>query len=324
MLIKSSTPDDPNAAKYASFVAFSDASVGLLFTKHTDVVTRIEEAVFPFRVEAAVTATGIGLNGDDVGQFVARRIFEAIIEKAQGSYLYQPAWVNQVIPSVLDACLKTNLAFRLKGLSQPVKPESLGQVAFMRELLAHEVPLVIGTGPTGTGKTHLAIAAGLSFLAARDDHHLVMTRRFQVRGGWSAPDQGDPFGVFYDILHDLIGRDDTDALIARGKIEIAPFDFVRGRTFHKTFFIVDDAQDFTVDSMRMAVTRMGRNGRTIVIGDPAQAQLPMGVHSGVQHLMDMVGGADFARIHHFENRQIIRNATVAQLDKLYSEHSAAS
>lgn len=334
MLIKPSKPaetGDPNAVNFASFVAFSDASVGLLFTKNTDLVARIEEMVFPFRVEAAITSTGIGLNGDEVGQFVAGRIFEAIIENVPQSYDYQPARFQEIMSKELRNCLKMDLAFRLKGVPHAVKPMCLGQVAYMQDLLAQKVPLVFGVGPTGTGKTHLAIAAGLSLLATEKIQHLVITRPHHIYDGDVVTrtaredlDRDDQFTVFYDILHDLIRQEEIDNLTAHGKLEIVPLGQMRGRTFNQSMVILDEAQDMTVSKMRMAVTRMGRNSRTIVTGDPSQASLRTGEQSGLQHLMTLVGAKDFARIHHFDNDQIIRNETVARLEKLYADLDVAS
>lgn len=158
---------------------------------------------------------------------------------------------------------------------------SLSQAAFMNAMLSGHRSLIFGVGPTGTGKTHLAIAAGLNQVAESRFKTLVITRpRVRLEGEIMTPElhaetaYNEQLTPIEDELYALIGRADTRRQIDQGLIEIMPLGRMRGRTFNETFVVVDEAQNMTVRKMRMAVTRLGRGSRMVVTGDPVQNDLP--------------------------------------------------
>jgi phosphate starvation-inducible PhoH-like protein len=202
---------------------------------------------------------------------------------------------------------------------------SLSQAAFMNAMLFSPRSLIFGVGPTGTGKTHLAIAAGLNQVAELRFKSLVITRpHVRLEGEIMTPElraetaYGEQLTPIEDELHALIGREDTRRRIEKGLIEIVPLGRMRGRTFNETFVVVDEAQNMTVRKMRMAVTHLGRGSRMIVTGDPVQNDLPSGETSGLTHLLGMIAGTDLAMVHQFQNIEIIRNDLVARIEMLYS------
>lgn len=121
-----------------------------------------------------------------------------------------------------------------------------------------------------------------------------------------------------DALHDLIGRDETKRQMEHGLLEITPLGRMRGRSFNECFMLIDEAQNMAKKMMRMALTRLGRNSRMVVTGDPAQIAMAGDEPSGLPHILKHIDGTDIALVHQFQNHQIIRNATVARIEAIYS------
>jgi len=235
------------------------------------------------------------------------------------------ALIRDTVATVVKNALKHELSYSLAGLRGALHPMSLSQTAFMSTMLSGHRSLIFGVGPTGTGKTHLAIAAGLNQVAESQFKKLVITRpRVRLEGEIMTPElraettYSEQLTPIEDELHALIGRADTRRRIEQGLIEIMPLGRMRGRTFNETFIVVDEAQNMTVRNMRMAVTRLGRGSRMVVTGDPVQNDLPSGETSGLTHLLGMIAGTDLALVHQFQNVEIIRNDLVARIETLYS------
>jgi phosphate starvation-inducible PhoH-like protein len=296
-----------------------------LLAERNGLIDWIEDATSPFYFRLSETPNGVRIEGDEVAVMLAAKILERIGEASGEARQTDPDAVKAMISSVVNQDLRHDLAFRLEGLSHPVRPMSLGQVAFMRELLSKGRPLIFGLGPTGTGKTHLAITAGLNLLAQERVKHMVITRPHVVMEGEIVTpasrqeiEYDEQFNVFEDILRDLVGYKGFSQLVERRMLEITPLGRMRGRTFNDSYIVIDEAQNMTLRKMRMAVTRIGQGSRMVVTGDPAQIDLRGEEQSGLSHLLQMIDGKDIATVHRFESSQIIRNQIVARLEELYS------
>ena len=285
----------------------------------------LETSLRPYNVQITLEPSGLRAVGDALAVNLAATIVEKIVEMAQAANAIHHNLVAEATSAALENALKFELAYRLKGINQAVRPLSLSQVAFMNALLYSERSLLFGVGPTGTGKTHLAIAAGLSLVAEGRFKSLVITRpRVLLEGETMTPalraetaydEQLTPID---DELRHLVSPHEVQRLTEQGLLEITPLGRMRGRTFNDSYIIVDEAQNMTVGKMRMAVTRMGRNSRMVLTGDPAQVDLVGDQVSGLTHLLQLIAGTDLAWVHRFETDQIIRNPVVAQLEALYS------
>jgi phosphate starvation-inducible PhoH-like protein len=283
-------------------------------------------AVKPFHLHTERRPAGIHLAGDVVAVDLAASILTEISEAMKPGSLFGEEQVRAAAAAKVDSSLKHDLAFRLTGLPHAVRPMSLRQVAFMNAILHLERGLIFGVGPTGTGKTHLAIAAGLHLVAAKRFRKLIVTRpRVLLEGEVMTPalraetaydQQLEPIE---DVLSDLIGHDEIHRLTEHGLIEIVPLGRLRERTFNDCFIFVDEAQNMTVRKMRMALTRLGRNSLMVVTGDPAQADLPSEEPSGLAHILSLIRGTDIAQVHVFGAQHIVRNALVARIEALYSQ-----
>ena len=292
---------------------------------HEALVKSLERMALPFSFSLSGTPEGFQISGDEAAVTLVSKVLERVRRNWAENGLADASLLEPGIASLVQKTLKRDLAFRLKGLPYAIQPMSLSQVAFMHTLLSKDETFIIGIGPTGTGKTHIAIAAALNQLALENVKHIVITRPHVFRDGEvitqasrEEMERDGQFDFFEDILCDLVGFKQFDQLIEQRKLEITPLGHMRGRTFNESFIIIDDAQNMTVRKMRMAVTRIGRGSRLVVTGDPAQVDLRGDEPSGLAHLLDLIQGTDIATIHRFATDQIIRNRTAARLEELYA------
>ena len=310
-------------------ISLPDLFCNHVLSEHDNLVKAIRKAVLPYHFHLSRAIGAIQISGDEVAVNLAAKILQRVCDTQPDCGNAEPTLVKATISSVVSNALRRELAFRLKGLPYPLQPKSLSQVAFMNMLLEHDHTLMFGLGPTGTGKTHMAIAAALNQLAKEEVKSIVITRPHVVMKGEVVTPKtraelefDDQFVYFEDILRDLVGNEEMKTLISHRKLELIPLGHMRGRTFNEAFLLIDEAQNMTVRKMRMAVTRVGWNSRMVITGDPGQADLMGDEPSGLNHLLDLLQGTDLARIHKFEQQEIVRNAFVARIEELYAGNGA--
>ncbi len=285
----------------------------------------IERNLLPFKFSISSTHDSIQVEGDEIAVMLVSNLFDKISETLSELKTLDSPQTDAIISSIVEHVLKYDLSYRLEGLPHPLQPKSLSQVAFMHKLLSVSKKLIFGLGPTGTGKTHLAIAAALNQLAKGNVNRIVITRPHIVMEGEivtaatrTEMERDDQFEYLEDVFGDLIGHHKFSDLIEQRKLELIPLGHMRGRTFNDTLIVIDEAQNMTIRKMRMAVTRIGRNSRMIVTGDPTHVDLLGGEPSGLVHILKLVRKTDIATIHQFEKTQIIRTGIAAQLEELYA------
>ena len=182
-----------------------------------------------------------------------------------------------------------------------------------------------GIGPAGTGKTYLAVAAAVSYLAEDKVRKLVLVRPAVEAGerlGFLPGDMTqkvDPYlRPLYDALNDMLGGERVAKLMERGVIEIAPLAFMRGRTLNDAFIILDEAQNTTVEQMKMFLTRLGFGSTAVITGDTTQIDLPRGTTSGLKHaarILENVEGISFTR---FVAQDVVRHPLVQRIVEAYA------
>lgn len=295
-----------------------------------DVVDLIGEAVAPFSFRVERSREGLALSGDGPAVLIARQTLKRLAAAERPGDPLDAKTARRHIEEAIESALRRELVCRLPGLRHPITPLSLTQIAYLCDLLNPNAPLVLGLGPTATGKTHMAIAAAMSMLANGDVRHVVITKPHEMLENEVATPQvraeltcDKQFERIYDLLDDLVGVDTVRTLEADRRLEIMPIGAMRGRTFSHSFILLDEAHHATIRRMRMATTRAGLKSRMAIIGDPAHARLRSGEPSGLSHLLTMIRDADIGRIHSFRPRQIIRNETVARLETLYEKEDPA-
>ena len=203
-----------------------------------------------------------------------------------------------------------------------VVPRTPNQARYLEALQKND--LVVGLGPAGTGKTYLAVAAGVAAMKAKSVERLILSRPAVEAGerlGFLPGDMRekvDPYlRPIYDALHDLLPEGRLERAIEIGQIEIAPLAFMRGRTLRNAAVILDEAQNATPMQMKMFLTRLGENSRMVVTGDASQSDLPAGVKSGLQDAVDRLAGIDGIAIVRFDQTDIVRHPLVQKIVQAY-------
>jgi phosphate starvation-inducible PhoH-like protein len=204
-----------------------------------------------------------------------------------------------------------------------IRARGPNQIAYARAM--REVDLTFGIGPAGTGKTFLAVAAAVEALSEDLVRRLVLVRPAVEAGerlGFLPGDMSqkvDPYlRPMYDALYEMLGFDRVGKLIERHVIEIAPLAFMRGRTLNDSFVILDEAQNTTIEQMKMFLTRIGFGSRAVVTGDITQTDLPRGRESGLKHVIRVLDGVDGVAFVHFGPKDVVRHPLVQKIVAAYA------
>lgn len=191
--------------------------------------------------------------------------------------------------------------------------------------------LTLGVGPAGTGKTFLAIAMAAVAYRNKEVERLILTRPAVEAGeklGFLPGDmvqKVDPYlRPLYDALYEIVGIEAYQRMLERGAIEVAPLAFMRGRTLNDSFIILDEAQNTTPEQMKMFLTRMGRNARCVVTGDPSQIDLPQQKRSGLLVALDVLEGVEGISIARLTREDVVRNDLVARIVNAYENYEAGN
>jgi phosphate starvation-inducible PhoH-like protein len=184
--------------------------------------------------------------------------------------------------------------------------------------------LTFGIGPAGTGKTYLAVACAVEALQSDRVRRIVLVRPAVEAGerlGFLPGDIGqkvDPYlRPMYDALYDMMGFDRVARAIERQVIEIAPLAFMRGRSLNDSFIILDEAQNTTVEQMKMFLTRIGFGSKAVVTGDVTQIDLPRQQPSGLKHVINILPGVDGVSFTFFNSRDVVRHPLVQRIVEAY-------
>jgi phosphate starvation-inducible PhoH-like protein len=191
--------------------------------------------------------------------------------------------------------------------------------------------IVIGIGPAGTGKTYLAMAMAINALLKKQISRIVLARPAVEAGeklGFLPGDLYEKVNPYlrplYDALFDMMEAEKVGKLIDRGTIEIAPLAFMRGRTLNDSFIILDEAQNTTSEQMKMYLTRLGFNSKTVITGDITQIDLPHGKTSGLIETERILSDIEGIKFIYFSERDVVRHKLVQQIVKAYERYEKRS
>ena len=184
--------------------------------------------------------------------------------------------------------------------------------------------LTFGIGPAGTGKTYLAVASAIKALENDDVRRIILVRPAVEAGerlGFLPGDMSqkvDPFlRPMYDALYDMLGADQVSKLIDQHLIEIAPLAFMRGRSLNESFLILDEAQNTTIEQMKMFLTRIGFGSRAVLTGDITQIDLPKGQRSGLKHCAKILRKIKKIAFTYFTAEDVVRHDLVKLIIEAY-------
>ncbi len=212
----------------------------------------------------------------------------------------------------------------LPGARRMIQPKSQGQRDYLAAIRQNDI--VIGIGPAGTGKTYLAVAAGVEALTRKRVRRLVLARPAVEAGerlGFLPGDlqaKVDPYlRPLYDALEDMMPQERVQKAIETRTIEIAPLAYMRGRTLADAFVILDEAQNVTGGQMKMFLTRLGVNSQAVVIGDKTQIDLPSREESGLIQVERVLPGIEGVMFCYMEERDVVRHRLVRDIIRAYAE-----
>ncbi len=211
---------------------------------------------------------------------------------------------------------------RSAGVKRIVQPRSINQRKYVEAIEQHD--MVFGVGPAGTGKTYLAVAMAVAAMNAKKVSRIVLVRPAVEAGerlGFlpgTLQEKVDPYlRPLYDALYDLVEPERVDKMLEKNVIEVAPLAFMRGRTLNDAFIIMDEAQNTTIEQMKMFLTRLGYNSRAVITGDITQIDLPNPHKSGLVDAINVLNGVEGIQFCHFEDGDVVRHALVQRIVRAY-------
>ena len=204
-----------------------------------------------------------------------------------------------------------------------VKGRGPNQRMYVRNILTNDINF--GIGPAGTGKTYLAVACAVQALEKEEVRRLVLVRPAVEAGerlGFLPGDLAqkvDPYlRPLYDALYEMLGFEKVAKLIERHVIEIAPLAYMRGRTLNESFIILDEAQNTTIDQMKMFLTRIGFGSTAVITGDVTQVDLPPHQKSGLRHVVEVLRDVEGVSFSFFMAQDVVRHPIVGRVIEAYA------
>jgi len=203
-----------------------------------------------------------------------------------------------------------------------IKPQTPNQHKLVQTV--YNKDMVFAIGPAGTGKTYTAVALAVQALKNKEVRRIIMTRPAVEAGenlGFLPGDMKDKLDPYlqplYDALKDMIPFEKLTSYSERGVIEVAPLAFMRGRTLDDAFVILDEAQNTTYAQMKMFLTRMGKNSKFIITGDPDQVDLPPRQKSGLREALHILKGVSDIGFIYLDDKDVVRHKIVREILKAY-------
>jgi phosphate starvation-inducible PhoH-like protein len=274
-----------------------------------------------FRVTGQPGAAQIG---SDVLQSLFQMTDSERIDAERVHMLLQESVMNDGEPT--SAQSNTDLAgaeeVSIQTREKLIRPRGVNQAAYMKSI--QEYDLAFGIGPAGTGKTYLAIASAIDALESESVRRIVLVRPAVEAGerlGFLPGDMSqkvDPYlRPMYDALYDMMGAEQVTKLIEKNVIEIAPLAFMRGRSLNESFVILDEAQNSSVEQMKMFLTRIGFGSSAVVTGDITQIDLPNRQESGLKNAMRILEGVSGIAFTMFTPKDVVRHPLVQRIVEAY-------
>lgn len=305
-------------------VTLSEGNLETLFGPKDENLRYLEE-----RLGVKVNARGpqVNVSGDAKNETIVSRLFEAFDSLLNsGGAITREEYRTAV--RVLDEDIDADLVDFFLDTSIPesvrrfVVPRNLNQRLMIRAIQGNDCAFV--TGPAGTGKTYLAVALAAATLQDKLVRRIVLVRPAVEAGerlGFLPGDLVEKINPYlrpvYDALYDILGFDKVSKLMERQVIEVAPLAFMRGRTLNDAFIILDEAQNTTHEQMKMFLTRMGFNSKTVITGDVTQIDLPFQRSSGLVEALKIFEGTDGFSFIRFTHRDVVRHRLVQEVVDRY-------
>ena len=286
-----------------------------------------------FQVSTHLNDQALDIEGEEGNVSRARHLVEEYFELADAGARFDRAEVQSFLRILCEDSDAT-----LKGLAEAGRPRAFGKKSIAPKSLnqrryvdaIERYDMVFGIGPSGTGKTYLAVAMALDALLAKEVSRIILARPAVEAGerlGFlpgTLQEKVNPYlRPLYDALYDVLDPDRVERYLEKGIIEIAPIAFMRGRTLNDAFVILDEAQNTTSEQMKMFLTRLGFNSKAVITGDVTQIDLPSGRRSGLAEAVEIVSRVEGISFVYFNERDVVRHSLVQRIIRAYEEHENA-
>ena len=213
-------------------------------------------------------------------------------------------------------------SYQIHTPKKVITARGTNQEQYLKNIESNE--LNFGIGPAGTGKTYLAVAAGVHALLNDKVQKIILIRPAVEAGeklGFLPGDLAqkvDPYlKPLYDALYEMLGSERVQKLIEKEIIEVAPLAYLRGRTLNNAFIIMDESQNTTIDQMKMFLTRMGYGSYAVVNGDLTQIDLPRNVSSGLSNVLEVLAKTENIGVIRFSSIDVVRHPLVRKIIDAY-------
>ena len=284
-----------------------------------------------YNVEISLRGDQLYLFGDEKKAEIIRQVLLALVELhrkgkeiTERDVLYAIKMNEQHRLGELESLFDERYKIIKTVQGKTIYAKTFNQKEYYRKIQDND--LVFGIGPAGTGKTYLAVVIGVALLKKNIVRKIILTRPVVEAGenlGFLPGDlkeKVDPYlRPLYDALYDVLGLEQTEKMIERGIIEIAPLAYMRGRTLEDAYIILDEAQNTTKQQMKMFLTRLGFNSKMVVTGDETQIDLPKPVKSGLKHAKEILSDVKGIEFFQFETVDVVRHTLVQKIIESYEK-----
>ena len=302
-------------------------SLGAVFGEYDGNMKAVEEE---FGVKVITRDSAVKISGDEEENIEkAEKVIEGLFRLAkrgdaitEQNVSYAISLVKEGNETPIDEIGGDCICITAKG--KPIKPKTLGQKEYIKSI--RENSITVGVGPAGTGKTYLAVAMAVTALRNKQVSRIVITRPAVEAGeklGFLPGDlqnKVDPYlRPLHDALFDMLGVETYQRYVEKNIIEVAPLAYMRGRTLDDSFIILDEAQNTTVEQMKMFLTRMGFRSKIVVTGDITQIDLPTGKKSGLKDAISVLQDIDDIKICTLTHKDVVRHQLVQKIIQAYEK-----
>ncbi|WP_438311009.1 PhoH family protein [Sporosarcina sp. FA9] len=275
----------------------------------------------------------ITLSGEEEGRNSGRALLEQLLKVIRKGININLRDVSTALEMVKSGTIEyfaelydEEISRNTKG--KAIRAKTIGQREYVHAVRTRD--LVICIGPAGTGKTYLAVVLAVQAMKTGHAKRIILTRP-AVEAGESLgflpgdlKEKVDPYlRPLYDALHDILGAEQTERLMDRGVIEIAPLAYMRGRTLDDAFVILDEAQNTTKAQMKMFLTRLGFGSKMVVNGDKTQIDLPKGTESGLIAAESILKNVHDIHFQYLEQGDVVRHPLVAKIIDAYDSEQSS-
>ncbi len=304
----------------------------MLFGNHDQNLKFVEQE---FSVKTIARGENLTLKGEEINVQKAQRFCEellAVIRKDGVLKKHELRYAAKLFRSQDASGAGGGISLdkiEISAKRQYVVPKTKGQKEYIDAIRKFDI--VFSIGPAGTGKTYLAMAMAVQTLIKQEVSRLILTRPAVEAGeslGFLPGDLYEKVSPYlrplYDALYDMLEIEKIKRYMDRGIIEVAPLGFMRGRTLNDSFIILDEAQNCTPEQMKMFLTRLGFDSKTVITGDITQSDLPEGKPTGLLQAQELLGNIAGIKFAYLSSQDVVRHELIQEIIKAYAKYDINS